>query len=348
MNRDKYLTELGGYLADLPQEQKNKVLDFYSEYTSRLEAEGEDLTAKLGTPRELADNILDLELNQGARSNYDIPKKKSPLKPFIIALVIVSVVFTFFLGIYIPKKHTMYWDKDSSHLHHTLEKTAIDSFDKVEIDTNATVVFTPSDGYYIAYDLTADTDTPYYIKDGTLYIDDGEHFNISFHLDDDDTWGYVTIYYPEHTFFETVYAELSDGSINLTGADINNLELDLDMGSLSIDNCNINSISADLDMGNATITDCTINDADFDLDMGKLDIAATSIKNRMTADLDMGSADVKLIAEDQNRNYYGFDLSCDLSSIYFNNDNQGKEYHTRGTGIINISCDLGSINVTVD
>lgn len=57
MNRDKYLTELGSYLAILPMDRKTKILEFYNEHTAKLVANGEDLIEKLGPPRELAGNI---------------------------------------------------------------------------------------------------------------------------------------------------------------------------------------------------------------------------------------------------------------------------------------------------
>ncbi len=362
MSRDKYLTELGGYLSVLPQELKTKILDFYSEYTSRLEAEGEDLVDKLGTPRELADNILDLEFNQGSHSNYDIPKKKkkrNPLKPLVIIFVLLSIVFTVFLlfAIFIKSTgRTIYWDKDSHHFiltsdltHCTLEKTKIERFDRIEIDSHyATVIFSPSDDYYIEYDVSADSDTPYFIKDGTLYFSDNTHFGINFNFNDNKKDEYITIYYPKNASFEMITAELDMGSIYIADIAIQSLDLDMDMGSLSIDNCSVDNLSSNLDMGSAIIMDCTIGNADFELDMGNLDMTATYISGSMTADLDMGSADIELISKGQNRGYYGLDLSCDIGSVRLNNTDHGKEYHASGSPIINISCDLGSISVDID
>ncbi|MDE6024675.1 MAG: DUF4097 family beta strand repeat-containing protein [Lachnospiraceae bacterium] len=370
MSRDKYLTEFGSYLLILPQERKTKILDFYSEYTARLEADGEDLIAKLGTPKELAENLLDLELNQGSSANYEFPKKnrkKHSFKPFIITLIIlcslVAVVITgFFIFVKISGR-TIYWDKTQKHLvlgdsatHYTLEKTKIDSFSSIDIDVQyANVNFVAADDYYIEYDITADSSEPYFIHNDTLTFNDSSrtyfHINIGLnHNTNDKHKEYVTIYYPEGADFKMLKADLDMGSIEITGANIKELDLDLDMGSLAIDNCNIKSISSSLDMGSITIMDCIINTADFDLDMGNLDITDTAIYDGMEADLDMGSADLKLMSKGQNREAidYGFDLSCDMGDVSLNSDDKGRDYHQKGVSKIEISCDMGSISIYTD
>lgn len=58
MNREKYLSELEHYLSRMSDEERQSAMDYYREYTAELDANGEDIVSKLGTPRELASSII--------------------------------------------------------------------------------------------------------------------------------------------------------------------------------------------------------------------------------------------------------------------------------------------------
>ncbi len=58
MNSEKYLTELSGYLNPLSKEEKRNAMEYYREYVADIEANGEDIVEKLGTPKDLANSIL--------------------------------------------------------------------------------------------------------------------------------------------------------------------------------------------------------------------------------------------------------------------------------------------------
>lgn len=60
MNKNEYIKELENCLKYLPQDEREDALAFYNEYLGDMElADDEDVLTKLGTPREVAKEILD-------------------------------------------------------------------------------------------------------------------------------------------------------------------------------------------------------------------------------------------------------------------------------------------------
>lgn len=355
MNRDKYLTELGSYLAILPMDRKTKILEFYSEHTAKLVANGEDLIEKLGSPRELAGNIIDTEMGTKSRPAPQKGRKKHPLRRIIFAIIVLFiVVFVGFFALLGLSGHVLYWDNESHRLVigdagqvTTLEKTRIEEIDDIDIDAKyATVYLIPSDDYYIEYSITSSKNTLYKIRNGKLIFDDSAWmpirlgFNINEKHND-----YINIYYPADADIRSLTADLDMGSIEISDVTIDKMDIDLDMGSLDITGCAIDRIDADLDMGNIDISNTDISSADISLDMGELDLSGTLIENRLTADLDMGSATLSLAGTDGGSQSYGFDLECDMGSITMNGANEGRSYNDNGKAVIEIECDMGSIDI---
>ena len=59
MNREEFLKELNVRLKYLPETDRADAIRFYDEYISEMELEeGEDIVEKLGTPREVASDII--------------------------------------------------------------------------------------------------------------------------------------------------------------------------------------------------------------------------------------------------------------------------------------------------
>ena len=58
MSSERYLTELSGYLNPLSKEEKKNAMEYYREYVADLEANGENIEEKLGSPRDLANSVL--------------------------------------------------------------------------------------------------------------------------------------------------------------------------------------------------------------------------------------------------------------------------------------------------
>lgn len=355
MNRDKYLTELGSYLAILPMDRKTKILEFYNEHTAKLVANGEDLIEKLGTPKELAGNIIDTELDVKSAPSPQKGRKKHPLRRIILTIIVLFViVFVGFFALLGLSGHVLYWDSEAHRLVigdagqvTTLEKTKIEEINDIDIDAKyATVYLIPSDDYYIEYSITTSKNTLYKIRNGKLTFDDSAWMPIRLGFNIKETHNdYLNIYYPADADISSLKAKLDMGSIEVSGASIDKMDIDLDMGSLDIADCAINKIDADLDMGSIDVSDTVIYSADIDLDMGGLDMSDTCVENKLIADLDMGSATLSLAGTDGGSQSYGFDLECDMGSITINGSKEGKEYNDNGNTVIDIECDMGSINI---
>lgn len=355
MNRDKYLTELGSYLAILPMDRKTKILEFYNEHTTKLVANGEDLIEKLGTPKELAGNIIDTEMGTKASSVLEKGRKKHPLRRIIFSITLLFVVvFAGFFALLGYTGHTLYWDNEINRLVigdagqvMTLEKTKLEEIDNIDIDAKyATVYLIPSDDYYIEYSITSSKNNLYNVQNGKLTFSDSAWMPIrlSFGINEKHN-DYIKIYYPADAYIKSLKAKLDMGSIEVSGVAIDKMDIDLDMGSLDITDCAIDKIDADLDMGSIDISNTDISSADISLDMGGLDMSGTNIENKLVADLDMGSATLSLAGSDGGSQSYDFDLDCDMGNVTINGSNKGRNYNVSGNTIIKIDCDMGSINI---
>ena len=73
--KDQYFTELEGCLRDLPQVEREELMEYHREYADEAGLEDYDqLTGHFGTPRELADRLyqeLDARRAQAASSPED-------------------------------------------------------------------------------------------------------------------------------------------------------------------------------------------------------------------------------------------------------------------------------------
>lgn len=356
MNRDKYLTELGSYLVILPLERKTKILEFYNDHTSKLETEGKDLVKTLGTPKELATNIIDMEMS-GEKSGKPTKRKKrrSFWKIVFTIIILFIIVFGGFFALLKLSGHSIYWDNEKNRFAisntattNVLEKTKLEDFDTIDLKLcYATVCLIPSDDYYIEYSITSAQDNLYEVKNNKLTFDDSawSFFNIGFgnKTEHDD---YINIYYPEGADLNKLTADLDMGSLEIKDASIDTLDVDLDMGSLEISNSKIGDIDSDLDMGSININDGYFSSASFELDMGDLDISNVNVDKELSANLDMGSATIYLEQSGGGDADYGFDLESDMGTVTINDDNKGKSYTQSGHVDVDIECDMGSIDIS--
>lgn len=87
MSREDYLTELSKYLNKLPGEEQKNAMEYYREYTEELERNGEDIEAKLGKPKDVANTIL----GEAALRRMDNPEKgiKSRMDGFWLGVLAI-------------------------------------------------------------------------------------------------------------------------------------------------------------------------------------------------------------------------------------------------------------------
>lgn len=65
MTREQFLYELESYLSVLPYNDKEDAMNYYREYTQEILDDGGSITERLGSPRQVADEVLG---NQSARN----------------------------------------------------------------------------------------------------------------------------------------------------------------------------------------------------------------------------------------------------------------------------------------
>ena len=108
MNKGQFLKELKVRLKYLPATDREDAIRFYDEYISEMElSDDEDVTAKLGTPKEIASDII----SQCTQKHIDNEKEQKTVKggattiwlvilgilslPLSLPLAIVALTFIF-------------------------------------------------------------------------------------------------------------------------------------------------------------------------------------------------------------------------------------------------------------
>ena len=94
MTREEYMTKLQKYLCKLPKQDYEDAIEYFNEYFSDTDEEGQQrLMEELGTPKEAAAdlmcNLLDRKLQE---QDTDIEEKKS--KKGIVTLSVLAILST--------------------------------------------------------------------------------------------------------------------------------------------------------------------------------------------------------------------------------------------------------------
>ena len=94
MTREEYMAKLQKYLRKLPKQDYEDAIEYFNEYFSDTDEEGQQkLMEELGTPKEAAAdlmcNLLDRKLQE---QDTDIEEKKS--KKGIITLSVLAILST--------------------------------------------------------------------------------------------------------------------------------------------------------------------------------------------------------------------------------------------------------------
>ena len=351
--KELYLEELERYLVTMTQPERTALLKRYDGLLDKLQEKGESPYEILGTPKELAERII----FGGETLPPPLPKKKHHWGWWIAAACLGAVVMTG-VGLGMVGK-AVFWDKSSHRFRFAsdtrvieMEKTKVDAFESLDFDLNmADVELIPSDDYYVEYRLKTAVSEPVKNKNKKLVISDSEDyiFNFNFNFGKNESSGrtYVKIYYPEDAKFRDVDIDLDMGRLDMDGLHADDFLADLDMGALDMRACMLKDAQMSLDMGGLDVRDSQFEDLEIDLDMGSLDMDDCSVSRRLQGDLDMGSANIKLLDKDEDgkKLEYGYKLDTDMSSIEVNGASCGKEYDKSGDVKIDVSCDMGSITI---
>lgn len=279
-------------------------------------------------------------------------------------ILICAVILMFVGGIMMAvgllngAKTTLYWDSEEHRLvcagvdemYVTREKFSVDEFDEIDIEVSrGKVKFVPADGYYVEYSVMSDNENPLTVQDGKLtFRDDTRRFHVLnfgffFNLGDRDE--YLTIYYPKDSEFGSITAELDMGNLEMSGLYAKTADIELSMGNLDVTDSRIDTFSAELDMGSLEMTNTATGIFSADLSMGDITMLDSVVTGELSAELNMGSAELSLAQKDsENRKIeYGYDLETDMGDVEVYGTDQGNKYSQPGAVMLKISCDMGSI-----
>lgn len=289
-------------------------------------------------------------------------KKSTKIALIIAGVLVVTGIIMMVIGSINDGMAAICWDREEHKLVvynkdeilHSQSKVKIDEFDSILIDSwDADVEFIPSDDYYIEYCVSAPKDFDYEIVDGRLTFmeDNSRYFYLTLSnifeataMTDD---RYVKIYYPRDAAMRTVEVNLEMGSLDIDYLNMEYANIELEMGELDVEASDINVMCAALDMGGMDIDDSNIGSMTADLDMGGIELENTSIENSMTVSLEMGSVDAELVRTDGNGKSieYGYKMDTDMGSIKVDGKVYDESLYSDGKVMINITCDMGSIEL---
>lgn len=255
-------------------------------------------------------------------------------------------------------------------------KVRVDAFESVEIDSwTVDVEFIPSDDYYIEYSVITQEVNPLKIEDGKLTFNDGNSKYVFISLRDLLSLGnaievgYIKIYYPFDIKFSTVNIDMDMGELRVRDITADKVNIILNMGSIEINNCNIDNAGIKLDMGDGEITtsefesvnavfniggfvmeDSSLNDLVLDIGNGDAKINSVVASNSLIADIEMGSTYLSLnsINDVTDRNIYGYMLETKMGGINVNSKDVGNHANYDGNILVNVSCDMGDIELKLD
>lgn len=135
---------------------------------------------------------------------------------------------------------------------------------------------------------------------------------------------------------------LAMGSLELSGLDLPQTELALDMGSLTADQSHLGKAQVDLAMGSMEVTDTVLADGSvIDLDMGNLEGSLGLESGDLFIDVAMGSVDLTMLGGP-----YEFISQASMGSVDIHPDYAGDKLDASDyVGTVTIHTDMGSIDV---
>lgn len=128
----------------------------------------------------------------------------------------------------------------------------------------------------------------------------------------------------------------------------NQVDLDMDASNINIDKLSTNNLEIDIDATNFEANYLICNNIDVNIDAGKIKIASLDSQNSQF-NCDIGDIDVSMTGNENDYTYY---VSNDIGSVKvgsYNYNGISDDYSfTSGNKIIDVSCDLGNIDIKME
>lgn len=128
---------------------------------------------------------------------------------------------------------------------------------------------------------------------------------------------------PMDTQLEKVNIKVDVGDIDITGADVNTLEVDSDVGDITVENVSLDNVILSSDTGDIDVDHCSFVMLDISSDVGDIEVNSSN---------DISS--------------YSFDLKTDIGEVEVGTGEYGKKYYQEGkNGSIKAHGDVGDISI---
>lgn len=221
---------------------------------------------------------------------------------------------------------------DRNREDYVLEKTKLDDFSSVEMNLDyGDFHLIPSDGYYLEYCLSGNSQKPKYeVNNGTFIFSEKPvvsyvQFQImSFDFHEFLGQYYVNLYVPEDIYFENFVLNNDSGNAGIETLEGKSIDIQLSYGDLSADTIGGETVKIDLASGNLEAGQVTGRQKlDISLDYG--DLEAESLNAAGSGEMDLGSGNLTLdscIAGDMSMNLDYGDLKIQVmkgSSLMLDN-----------------------------
>lgn len=382
MNKDQFLEELAGLLADINPSEREEALAYYRQYFEDANLEEEQVIRQLGSARSVADSIreeladkeltvLERDDNRGDTpqdDHVDSPKDgygdswkdsrrddrengKSEHGGITTALYIVLGILA--IPLLLPLVCVIWWRPFSSGVRvddtkYGVENGFIASKEQVrnlEIDLDAgefSVKASEDDKIYVTILNTTAFD--YGVDEThTLYVRDHNGKATGIGA------GKITLYLPAKMEFETALIDVGGGEMEIPSMNAETLEISLGAGNVDFEALQAERVSISLGAGEIHIAQGEVKNLDVDVAAGEAYYAG-SIGTDCTASVSMGELNMIL---DEKEEDFDYELDCGMGEMSIGSISSTglafeRSIHEGRDKKLEVSCSMGTVNVSFD
>lgn len=335
MNKQEYLSALGRWLRELPEDERKKQLAYYSEMFDDMLEDGlspAEAAERLGDPVKLAAEILSslgrtLPSEEGGTPERGAPAKKKQRKALWLALGLVLAVLLLrwgwlaLVGLFTfntARTATETVAEELSPADGKVYSLQAERIHSMEVDwADGSVTILPGEGDKLVFTQSGagrTADLEWRTDNGTLYIDTGWHFLGA------GTTGHLRIQLPRSLAenLESLQVDTASASIAVQGLNPRNLELESASGRIEV--TDTAAVAAELHSasGRVTYSGCA-EYMEVDTASGAIEVALTGGGSELSLGSASGAitASVESLQEISAENTSGrIDLSiADLSLL---------------------------------
>ena len=198
----------------------------------------------------------------------------------------------------------------------------LDAFTTLHVEADiASVKVQQGDEFKIEWSVRQSGVPSYDVKDGVLTVRQKHpHKNLTGNHSCK-----ITIFLPEGTELDRVEIDADVGNVDLVDVSAQKTIITADVGAIGLDNCQLGDTSLEADVGDIRLRGCNFCD--------------------LTADADVGSVSIDA---NQDLSDYSYDLDTDVGDIHINDEHMRKQFEMHGKGKykIDVSCDVGSLDIS--